>query len=195
MDIDYFPPVGLCAWEQSQEILIYWCRGNHSSLWKSALSGLQQVPLYLTRLRRTKAHCRRRSQVSLLMEYLDPAEGGRNNAEEASATSKLFHPSLTKLYTALWARLEADSCCENSSLTGMDLWRSPVQCPAQSKAISKVRPRYSGLYPAGSWKPPSTETAQPQPAPTFGSPNSEKHFHCIPLETVVSSYVCCPSSS
>lgn len=49
------------------------------------------------------------------MEYMDPRERGRNKAEEGPAAYKLIHPSLIKLYTAAWARLEADSYPESFS--------------------------------------------------------------------------------
>lgn len=87
MGLDHSPPVGLCTWEHSQEILIY---HNHSNPWNSALSGLQQKSLYFTGLRRMKVQCRSSSRVSLLKEPLDPGEEGRSNAEKGSASYKFF---------------------------------------------------------------------------------------------------------
>lgn len=87
MDLDHSPPVGLCSWEQSQEILIY---HNHRNPWNSALSGLQQKSLHITGLRRMKVQCRSSSRISLLKKYLDPGEEGRSNAEKGSASYKFF---------------------------------------------------------------------------------------------------------
>ena len=66
-----------------------------------------------------------------------------------------------KLHICAWAQWWS-SCTQRHQIiqVGVELRRSLIRPPAQSRVSYQARPGYLGLYPVGFWKAPRLETAQ-----------------------------------